>query len=229
MGSPPSEYKSFNSDEPVHQVTIDYSFYLGKYEVTQEEYEKVMGTNPSASDGCQDCCVDPKCPVEKVSWNDTQVFLRKLNAKDDRYKYRLASEAEWEYSCRAGTTTVFAFGDRLSSEMANFDGGSPYGRAPKGPYLKKAVPVGSYLPNAWGLYDMHGNVNEWCEDFYHEGYRDPPTNGAANKKPGELVSRVHRGGAYGGGGLGLRCATRHASDPDTRWLAQGFRIVAAPR
>ena len=231
MGSPRSEYKLFPTDEPVHQVTINYSFYVGKYEVTQEQYENVMGTNPSKSGKCIDlpCCDAPKCPVEQVSWKETQEFLRKLNAKDDKYKYRLPSEAEWEYACRAGTTTVFAFGDDLSSDKANFNGASPYGRAPRGPYLKKAVPVGTYLPNAWGLYDMHGNVSEWCEDWYHERYDGLPTDGAANKKRFEMYTRVHRGGNYFTSAEALRCADRGGSDPDTQWLAHGFRIVATPR
>ncbi len=232
MGSPRSEYKGYShDDEPVHQVTIDYSFYFGKYEVTQEQYENVMGNNPSKSDKCVDfgCCVDPKCPVELVSWREAQEFLRRLNAKDDQYKYRLPSEAEWEYACRAGTSTVFAFGDQLSSDMANFNGASPYGRAPRGPDLKKATPVGSYLPNGWGLYDMHGNVSEWCEDWYRAGYEGLPTNGAANKKRFEMYTRVHRGGAYGTSAEALRCADRNGSDPDTRWLAHGFRVVAIPK
>jgi len=150
MGSPPSEYKLFHSDEPVHQVTINYSFYLGKYEVTQEQYEAIMQDNPGKSGQCLNlpCCDEPKCPVENLSWQDTQAFLRKLNSKDDQYKYRLPSEAEWEYACRAGTTTVFAFGDQLSSDMANFNGDVPYGRAPKERYLRKAVRVGSYSANA---------------------------------------------------------------------------------
>ena len=234
MGGPRSEKPYFSndySDEPVHQVTINYSFYLGKYEVTQEQYENVTGNNPSKSDKCVDfgCCVDPKCPVELVSWKDTQEFLRTLNAKDNRYKYRLPSEAEWEYACRAGTTTVFAFGDDLSSDKANFNGAAPYGKASRGPYLKKATPVGSYLPNALGLYDMHGNVSEWCEDWYRAGYDSLPTNGTANKKRFEMYTRVHRGGAYVNSAAALRSADRGGSDPDTPWLAHGFRIVAIPK
>jgi formylglycine-generating enzyme required for sulfatase activity len=231
MGSPESEDKPRHSDEPMHQVTIGYSFYVGKYEVTQEQYEKVIGKNPSKSGKCADyCCDDPNCPVENLSWKDTQEFLRKLNITDGRYKYRLPSEAEWEYSCRAGTTTVFAFGNDLSSDMANFNGALPYGRAPRGPNVNRAVPVGSYLPNAWGLNDMHGNVTEWCEDFYQEDYKNLPTNGAPKEKPGEFgKARVHRGGAYGSSGRALRCADRDASDPNTPWTAHGFRLVATQR
>jgi formylglycine-generating enzyme required for sulfatase activity len=230
MGSPEADEGRFKLHGPVHQVTINYTFYMAKYEVTQEEYEKVTGNNPSKADKCIDfCCDDPKCPVENVSWNDTQKFLRKLNARDAKYKYRLPSESEWEYACRAGTTTAFAFGDSLSADMANFNGGLPYGDAPKGRYLKKAVPVGSYQPNAWGLYDMHGNVNEWCEDLFQD-YDKVPANGLANETIGEIgISRVRRGGMWGASGENLSSSMRGASDPTFSGVGNGFRVVAIPQ
>jgi formylglycine-generating enzyme required for sulfatase activity len=230
MGSPESDEKPLRermtyptNNQPVHQVTINYSFYMGKYEVTQEQYVKLMGNNPSNR------CFDPKCPVDGVSWNAAKEFLGRLNAKDSAYKYRLPSEAEWEYSCRAGTTTIFAFGDGLSSDKANFNGDLPYGGAPKGPYLKEPATIGSYLPNAWGLYDMHGNVSEWCEDFYHDNYTNAPTDGSANEKRGELDSRVERGGNWGNGATYLRSANRNAGAPGTGLSGTGFRIVGIPR
>src|SRR5205085_11701074 len=149
-----------DSDEkPAHRVTISEGFYMGKYEVTQAQWQAVMGNNPSNFKGCDNC------PVEQVSWDDAVSFIAKLNAQNDGYTYRLPTEAEWEYACRAGTTTAFAFGDSLSSEQANFDGDYPYGGAPKGVYRQKTTSVGRFQPNAWGLYDMHGNVWEWCEDI----------------------------------------------------------------
>jgi serine/threonine-protein kinase len=148
-----------DSDEkPMHRVTISSGFYMGRYEVTQAQWQAVMGTNPSDFKGCDNC------PVEQVSWDDAQEFIRQMNARGDGYTYRLPTEAEWEYACRAGTTTAFAYGDLLSSEQANFDGKHPYGGASKGVYRQKTTLVGSFQPNAFGLYDMHGNVWEWCQD-----------------------------------------------------------------
>ncbi|MEZ5427646.1 MAG: formylglycine-generating enzyme family protein [Pyrinomonadaceae bacterium] len=208
-----------DTDEvPVHRVTIGKDFYLGKYEVTQAEYEKVMGKNPSHFKNC------PKCPVEKVSWDDAQEFIKKLNAKNEG-TYRLPTEAEWEYACRAGTTTEFAFGRALSSDQANFDGNYPFGNASKGQSLRKTAEVGSYQPNAWGLYDMHGNVWEWVEDVHSGDYNGLPADGSANLTKGDFSRRVFRGGSWLVSGANLRCASRDRNTPSVSSHSIGFRVV----
>lgn len=208
-----------DTDEvPVRQVKIGQDFYLGKYEVTQSEYEKVMGKNPSYFKDC------PKCPVEKVSWDDARKFIKKLNEKNEG-TYRLPTEAEWEYACRAGTTTEFVFGHALSSDQANFDGNYPYGSAGKGNYLKKTTEVGSYQPNNWGLYDMHGNVWEWVEDVHSGDYKGLPTDGSANLTKGDVSRRVFRGGSWLVSGANLRCASRDRNTPSVSSHSIGFRVV----
>jgi formylglycine-generating enzyme required for sulfatase activity/serine/threonine protein kinase len=213
----------FTREKPKHRVTISKPFYMGKFEVTQAQWQAVMGTNPSYFKNCD------QCPVENVSWNDAQEFIRKLNALNDGHTYRLPSEAEWEYACRAGTTTAFSFGDSLSSTQANFDGNYPYGNASKGEYKRKTVPVGSYQPNAFGLYDMHGNVWEWCEDVYADSYEGLPTGGSANMSKGDSGYRVLRGGSWGVSGWGLRSAVRLRVSAVVRNNNIGFRVVASAR
>ena len=155
-----------------HEVTLTKPFYMGKYEVTQEQWESVMGKNPSDTKGA-------KLPVTIVSWNDCQDFIKKLNAKTNG-GYRLPTEAEWEYACRAGTTTAYSFGDNLTKRDANISGDS----------IKE---VGSYKPNAFGLYDMHGNAWEWCEDWYG----DYPAGAVTDPKgPATGSVLVLRGGSF---------------------------------
>jgi formylglycine-generating enzyme required for sulfatase activity len=182
-----------------------------------------MGNNPSYFKNCDDC------PVEGVSWYDAQEFIKKLNALNDGFTYRLPSEAEWEYACRAGTKTVFSFGDSLSSTQANFNGNYPYGSAPEGKYLGKTTPVGSYQPNAFGLYDMHGNVLEWCEDIYADSYKGLPTDGSANVSKEDSSLRVLRGGSWSLKGWFLRSAYRLGVPADVRIDFDGFRVVASAR
>ena len=167
MGSPPSEPDRDNKEER-HEVSITKPFYMGIHEVTQAEYVEVTRgvegfTNRSAFKGEQN-------PVENVEWKTATAFCELLSARPEEMtagrKYRLPTEAEWEYACRAGTKTAFHFGNALSSENANFNGNYPAGDAAKGPYLRKPTSIGSYKPNAFGLYDMHGNVAEWCADWY---------------------------------------------------------------
>jgi formylglycine-generating enzyme required for sulfatase activity len=213
----------FSSETPAHRVTISEGFYMDKYEVTQAQWQAVMGNNPSHFRG-------DNLPVEEVSWNDAQEFVQKLNAQNDGFTYRLPSEAEWEYACRAGTTTEFAFGSSLSSEQANFPGDRPYfrGGAPKGVYRHKTTPVGNFQPNAFGLYDMHGNVWEWCQDWYHESYGGAPTDGSAWLTGGEKKYRVARGGAWNYDVIMLRSAFRGRTAPDARDEI-GLRLVAVAR
>jgi eukaryotic-like serine/threonine-protein kinase len=216
MGSPETEGP--NNERPQHQVTIA-AFYIGKDEVTQGQYKALMGVNPSEF-------VGDNLPVENVTWKDAKEFCSRLS-RLTRRKYRLPSEAEWEYACRAGTNSIFAFGNSLSSKQANFDGRIPY-NAPVGVYRKQTAPVGSYQPNAFGLYDMHGNVWEWCEDVYHKNYSGAPTDGTAwEESSGE---RVTRGGSWLSNGAGLRSALRDKMPPDDHFAAAGFRVAAvAPK
>jgi len=206
MGSPESEKGRLNS-ETQHEVTLTKPFYLGKYEITQDQWEAVTGDNPSNTQG-------RNLPVTGVSWNDCQEFIKKLNAKTD-CGYRLPTEAEWEYACRAGTTTVYSFGDKITPKDANYYYSN----------IKKTVEVGSYKPNAFGLYDMHGNVWEWCEDWYpayaKESVIDPK---GANDGP----FRVLRGGSFGGNDSTARSSNRFASSPTVQNGINGLRLARTP-
>lgn len=195
---------------PVHKVKLN-GLYMDKYEVTKEEFEKVMGTNPSAIRGC------PNCPVDNVTWFEASEYCRKVGK-------RLPTEAEWEYACRAGTSTLFHYGNTLSSEQANFDGKSPFGGVPQGISKSHPVPVGLYQPNKWGLCDMHGNVAEWCSDWY-----DPVYYGNSEEKnptgPQSGKLKVVRGGSWSNEGKTLHSAKRTAYNPSIRLNTLGFRCV----
>jgi formylglycine-generating enzyme required for sulfatase activity len=208
-------------------VTISKGFWMSKYEMTQEEYMAVMGTNPSYFKG------EARKPVEQVSWDDATNYCAKLTARKREagtlpagYAYRLPNEAEWEYACRAGTTTATAYGDSLSSTQANFNGDYPYVVITKGPNLRATTKVGSYAPNAWGLYDMHGNVWEWCLDWYSGAL--PGGNVTDPRGPNAGAGRVHRGGSWIGGGWYCRSANRYDGWPDGDYSRLGFRAVLAP-
>nr|WP_242492664.1 formylglycine-generating enzyme family protein [Methanolobus psychrotolerans] len=201
-----------DSDErPVHEVTIGKAYYLGKYEVTQEQWVEIMGNNPSRFKGDNN-------PVEQVSWNDVQEFVKKLNAKEGTDKYRLPSEAEWEYAARAGTTTRYSFGDSESKlgDYAWYGGNSG----------DKTHPVGQKKPNPWGLYDMHGNVWEWCQDRWHDSYENAPTDGSA-WEDGSSSGRVRRGGSWVSDARYCRSASRNGSNPDCSSDSIGFRLLRA--
>lgn len=198
----------YEFETPAHQVTFKESFYMGKYEVTQAQWKSVMGTNPSSFKG-------NNLPVEQVLWNEVKEFVRKLNEMNDGYAYRLPSEAEWEYACRAGTTGDYP--GKLS-EMAWYSENSG----------NKTHAVGGKQPNAWGLADMHGNVWEWCQDSYHDSYNGAPTDGSAWLGGGDQKSRVLRGGSFVEEASDLRCAHRWGYSTDYR-LPWGFRVVAVVR
>ncbi len=211
MGSPEDEEDRYADEGPQHRVRISRGFWMGKYEVTQAQWESVMGGNPSYITG------DPMRPVERVMWEDCQAFLRKLNRRAGGSGFRLPTEAEWEYACRAGTTTGFSFGDDYSRlrkyawYYANSD--------------VTTYPVGGKKPNAWGLYDMHGNVWEWCEADWHDGYRGAPTDGSAWVDAPRGLDRVFRGGGWNFDPGGSRSAFRFRFTPGFRFYDLGFRVV----
>jgi formylglycine-generating enzyme len=203
------------NEAPPHEVIVTQPFYLGVTPITQEQYQKVMGKNPARFTPANGGGLDH--PVENVSWEDALLFCQKLALlpaeRKDGLSYRLPSEAEWEYACRAGTTTPFVFGDALSDRQAQLEGSAKTSR------------VGTYPANNFGLYDMHGNVWEWCSDWYGEAYyakspqRDPtgPTDGQF---------RVVRGGSWRNQAATCRCAYRNALVSYNRDAYTGFRIAA---
>jgi formylglycine-generating enzyme required for sulfatase activity len=207
----------FKDEQPRHPVEITKPFYLQTTEVSQAQWEKVMGNNPSRFKDCGE-----ECPVEQVSWYDAQKFISKLNQMEGTNKYRLPTEAEWEYACRAGTTTPFFTGDCISTDQANYNGNYPGENCPKGQYQEKTVEVGSFQPNAWGLYDMHGNVWEWCQDWYG----DYPTGLITNPKgPDKGEYRVLRGGSWNYRARSIRSAIRFRNNPGDRYYGLGFRVA----
>ncbi len=215
---------------PVRKVTIGESYYLGKYEVTQEQWVMVMGYNSSYFDGDNN-------PVEQVSWNDAQEFVKRLNEMEGTDKYRLPSESEWEYACRAGTTTFYSFGDSASylDDYAWYDT-DPYNGDQPG---DRTHPVGWKKANLWGLYDMHGNVHEWCQNIYHDSYLGTPDNGSAFEKidpdvgaSGDAslqidlnVKRVLRGGSWSSTPRYCGCAYRTYDDTEDADYDRGFRVL----
>jgi formylglycine-generating enzyme required for sulfatase activity len=189
-----------------HEVTISKPFYIGKYEVTQEQWEAVMEFNPSSTKSA-------KLPVTNVPWDECQKFIKKLNAKTDG-GYRLPSEAEWEYACRAGTTTAYSFGDKMTPKDGNYVDSK----------IGKTVVVGSYKANAFGLYDMHGNAEEWCNDWHGEypfAVTDP-------MGPAIGENRVLRGGTFDNTGQETRSSYRNSGSPSFWLLRAGFRLVRTP-
>jgi formylglycine-generating enzyme required for sulfatase activity len=218
MGSPKGELRRefLRGDETEHKVTLTRGFYMGVYPVTQEEWQEVMGKNPSRFKG------EKNLPVEKVTWDDCQEFVKKLRKKDkDKKAYRLPSEAEWEYACRAGTTTPFHFGETISTEQANYDGNSVYGNGKKGAFRKKTTPVGTFPGNVWGLHDMHGNVWQWCQDWYGRYPKDDVTDPQGPKKG---MWRVMRGGSWNERPEWSRSARRQWHQPDFDSDDCGFRL-----
>ncbi|MEG4024318.1 bifunctional serine/threonine-protein kinase/formylglycine-generating enzyme family protein [Microcoleus sp. S13C4] len=217
MGSPSTEAGRSNNEGPQRTVNIS-PFFMGKYPITQEQWEVVMGNNPSEIKGL-------KRPVEQVSWNNALEFCQKISQKTDKI-YRLPSEAEWEYASRAGTTTPFYFGETITPDLVNYDGNNPYGSAPKGLYRKQTTDVGSFPPNAFGLYEMHGNVWEWCSDRWHDNYNGAPTDGSS-WETGRDNNRVQRGGSWNGNAVVCRGARRYCVSADLRCWGRGFRVAVA--
>jgi uncharacterized protein (TIGR03067 family) len=213
MGSNEKE-EGRNKAEIQHKVTLTKGFFMGLTTVTQEQWQAVMGSNPSYFKG------DKNLPVENVSWMDCQEFCKKLSDKDKK-PYRLPTEAEWEYACRAGTSTPFHTGETIAPEQANYNGEEVYGKGKKGVPRGQTTPVGSFPPNAWGLFDMHGNVWQWCQDWYG----DYPAKDAVDPQgPSTGQVRVVRGGARYNGPIMCRSANRHSYLPGYQASYIGFRI-----
>jgi formylglycine-generating enzyme required for sulfatase activity len=239
MGSPLGEADGQDREQPRHEVEIRRPFYLGVYPVTQGQWQQLLGNNPShfrPGGGGRDRVrgLDTShFPVECVSWEGAVAFCRALSECPEERRanrvYRLPTEAEWEYACRGGGgTTPFHLGTSLSSAQANFNGDYPYGGAPKGPYLGRTSEVGAYgVSNAFGLYDLHGNVWEWCADWFDEGYyaRSPSQD---PQGPGRGSGYVARGGSWAVQGRHCRAAFRYWGPPHYRNNGFGFRVVAVP-
>ncbi|MBD2359227.1 SUMF1/EgtB/PvdO family nonheme iron enzyme [Tolypothrix sp. FACHB-123] len=217
MGSPSNEKGRREDESPQHDVNVP-AFFIGRFEVTQEQYQQVMGKNPSN-------VKREKRPVEQVSWNDAAEFCKKLSDKTGR-KYRLPSEAEWEYACRAGTTTPFYFGETITTELANYNGNYTYASEPKGTYRDQTTEVGSFPPNDFGLYDMHGNVWEWCLDTRHTSYKGAPTDGSAWIDDNNSDYQM-RGGALNTYPQRCRSAYRNYGNRGASFSNVGFRVVCA--
>jgi formylglycine-generating enzyme required for sulfatase activity len=234
MGSPPDEPER-RPDEDRVEVTLTEGFWMGKYEVTQGQWKLVVGELPgelTVAGGEGD-----NLPVYNVNYAEAEGFCSKLTDLGHRsgdlpadWEFRLATEAQGEYACRAGTTTATPFGNQLSSTQANFRGDQPYNGAEVGPSLNRAVEVGSYPPNPWGIQDTHGNVVEWCKDWYHArlpGGQNPDLSSVKGTPNGDgTFSRSRRGSAWGDPGWASRCAFRQRFEPERRYDHIGFRVVA---
>jgi len=218
MGSPEGEIQR-EGQESEHEVRLTSSFYLGVHEVTQSEWHHVMGTEPSHFSEC-----GSDCPVENVNFFDIEAFVDKLNALSGE-NFRLPTEAEWEFACRAGTSAPFRTGSRITSADANINGETPYDAEPTGDRRGRTLPVGSFQPNDWGLHDMHGNVWEWVEDL-HCPYPERPVTDPVGACASEL--RVIRGGSWYFGADSARCALRYTHRPEDIGISLGFRLAKDP-
>ena len=219
MGSPENEPERAIDEEPQHQVSIR-PFLMGKYPVTQAQWKAIMKNNPSRF------TEDEKNPVEKVSWFDCIDFCERLSEKLGR-EFRLPTEAEWEYACRAKTTTPFFFGETMTTELANYNGEYTYGIEKEGEYRHKTTKVGSFSPNRFGLYDLHGNVAEWCEDTWHDNYQEAPNNGDSWLEEDGSLERVLRGGSWLHLPGSCRSSQRLSSSGNSKSDAFGFRIASS--
>jgi formylglycine-generating enzyme required for sulfatase activity len=218
MGSPENELEHRYAEGPQHPVTISQGFWLFDTACTQALWEAVMGENPSRFKG-----VDR--PVENVSWNNCQDFIKRLNERLPGLNLALPSEAQWEYACRAGTTTPFSFGDNITPEQVNYNGNFPYAGGNKGLYREQTVPVASLPPNPWGLYEMHGNVWEWCKDHWHGNYQGAPDDGSVWRGRNAWASHILRGGSWNFYARHARAACRSEGHPDYRYVDVGFRCI----
>ncbi|WP_292994388.1 formylglycine-generating enzyme family protein [Nitrosomonas sp.] len=217
MGSPENEpeRESFGNDETQHQVTLTKGFWIADTTVTQALWEVVMGDNPSHFKG-------EELPVEKINWKEAQAFIAKMNGLKAELKLCLPTEAQWEYACRAASTAPFCWGDQIDSTMVNFDGNYPYNNGSPSEYREQTIAVKELYCNDWGLYQMHGNVWEWCQDRVGD-YPAEPVIDPQGPESGD--SRVLRGGSWDRHGRYCRSAHRSLHDPSYRYDSFGFRLV----
>ncbi|MBD1848291.1 formylglycine-generating enzyme family protein [Cyanobacteria bacterium FACHB-63] len=239
MGSPDTELERSSREEPQHEVSV-LSFFMGKYPVTQAQWRAVAELPQVSRELNSELSrfKGDKRPVEQVSWYDAVEFCARLSKFTGR-EHRLPSEAEWEYACRAGTTTPFHFGETITTDLANYRGtdgdelklSGSYSSGPKGEYREETTPVDYFEgANGYGLFDMHGNVYEWCQDHWHDGYEGAPKDGSARLTEKEGARRVIRGGSWDGNPRHCRSAYRLGDSPDDRDYRLGFRVVcSAPR
>jgi len=223
-------WDGFRRERPQHEVTVP-PFFMGKYPITQAQWKAIaatakididLETNPSKFKG-------DELPVERVNWYQATEFCKRLSRETKR-EYRLPSEAEWEYACRAGTTTPFYFGETITGELANYNAGYTYAGEAKGEYREETTPVGQFPPNAFGLYDMHGNVWEWCADTWHDNYDGAPRDGSVWTKNGNDNRSPLRGGSWFNGPYYCRSASRfNNARRDVSSLVNGFRVVCGAR
>jgi formylglycine-generating enzyme required for sulfatase activity len=225
MGAPATEAESNDNERPQHKVTVP-AFYMGKFQVTQKlwkavaslpKIERELKPDPSSFKG-------DNRPVESITWYDAVEFCKRLSKKTGR-EYRLPSESEWEYACRAGTTTPFYFGETITTDLVNYNGNYTYAGAPKGQYRQETTPVGQFPPNAFGLYDMHGNVWEWCADYWHDNYNGAPTNGSAWLSENENDYRLLRGGSWYFNARNCRSAYRNRDNAGNAYNNVGLRLA----
>ena len=217
MGSPPSEHRREFDEGPVHEVVITKGFYMGKYEVTQKQYLAIMKYHRKF------VFKGDNRPAENIEWHSAKAFMRKLEVNSG-LKFRFPTEAEWEYACRAGTETAFNTGETINPDQANYNCRYSYLGGLKGLAIDETKPVGSYKPNAFGLYDMHGNVSEWCEDWYEvDAYKKSTKEDPQG--PREGLSKVIRGGSWNDGPQTLRSAERASRIPRADRGFLGFRVV----
>jgi formylglycine-generating enzyme required for sulfatase activity len=216
IGASPANPDSSPDEYPQHEVTIA-TFCLGRYAVTQAQYQAVMGSNPSMFKSA-------KSPVEMVNWHQAMEFCRRLGDKTEK-GYRLPSEAEWEYACKAETNTPFSFGSMITTEVANFQGEVPWHCGPAGLFRGHTIEVGHFPPNPFGLYDMHGNVFDWCEDVYHPNYEHAPQDGSAWITQEPAAMRVLRGGSWYHTPIACVSTTRLRIQANYRAPDIGFRVA----
>jgi formylglycine-generating enzyme required for sulfatase activity len=228
-GAPDSEPGTFADEGPVQTVSIR-EFFIGKHEVTQAQWRAVAALPKVAID----LPADPSefkgddLPVENVTWEQANEFCARLSRRTHRF-YRLPSESEWEYACRAGSATPFSFGQTITTDVANYDGQLGYGRGPAGASRGRTTPVGSLkVANAFGLYDMHGNVWEWCFGQYHDTWQGAPTDGSSWLQGGDDRLRSCRGGSWSTLAVDCRSASRFGHDDDERPRGIGFRVLMRP-
>ena len=240
MGSPAEEPERSEAEGPQHLVQLQ-GFFMSQTPITQAQWRAVAMGKPAKSGQVRPTKLDPdpsrfkgdQRPVEQVSWHDAMEFCRRLSQRTARH-YTLPSEAQWEYACRAGTTTPFHFGETISAELANYDARKVYGDSEKGEYRQQTTEVASFPANPWGLHDMHGNVWEWCLDHWHDSYAGAPEDGSAwlnedANKSQDQNWRLLRGGSWGDGPRGCRSACRVVDRPGSRDPVIGFRVCCLPQ